>query len=84
MSQLYAVLATYKYFQDVNLVDKSGVVLHFLFLDGLNGELLMTLSVLSQINDSKTAIGQFLLEGIDLFDVSLGGVDEVLRLVLCA
>ena len=44
----------------------------------------MTLSVLSQINDSKTAIGQFLLEGVDLFDVSLGGVDEVLRLVLCA
>ena len=40
-----AVILTYKHFQDVDFVDERSVVFDFLFLDSLNGKLLMALPV---------------------------------------
>ena len=73
---------TYEHFEDVDLVDERRVVLHFLLLDGLDGKLLMTFTVLGQVDDTETSIGQFLLERVHLFNVSLRGVDEILGLIL--
>lgn len=72
---------TYENFKDVDLVDEGSVVLHFLLLDGLNGELLMALTVLGKVHYTETSVRQLLLERVDLFDVSLCRVDKVLRLV---
>ena len=72
---------TYEDFEDVDLIDEGSVVLHFLLLDGLDGELLMTLTMLGKVHNTETSIRQLLLERVDLFDVSLCGVDKVLRLI---
>lgn len=37
---------TYQHFEDVDLVNEGGIVLHLLLLDCLNGELLSTFTVL--------------------------------------
>jgi len=68
-------------FEDVDFVDESSVVLYLLLLNGLDRELLTTLSVLRQVDDAKAAIGKLLLERVHLLDVALRGVNEVLRLV---
>ena len=74
------VTLTYKHFQDVDLVDERSVVFDFLFLDSLNGKLLMALPVFCKVDDAESSIGKLLLEGVDFLDVALCGVHEVLRL----
>ena len=74
-------VATYQHFEDVDFVNEGCVVLHLLLLDCLDGKLLPTFPVLCKVDDSKATVSELLLEGIDLLDVPLCGVDEVLRLV---
>ena len=71
---------TYEYFENINFVDESCIILELLLLNGLYSVLLVAFSVLSQVDNTESAIGQLLLEGVDLFDVSFSRVDEVLRL----
>ena len=49
-------MTTYKHFQDVDFVDERSVVFDLLFLDGLNGKLLMTLPVFGQVDDTEASI----------------------------
>lgn len=72
---------TYQNFQDVDFVYKGRIVLHLFLLDRLDGKLLVTFSVLGQIDNAEATIGKFLLERIDFFNVTLCRVHEVLGLV---
>ena len=72
---------TYENFEDINLVDKCGIVFDLFLLDCLDSILLVALSMLSKVDDSEAAIGQFLLKGVDLLDVSFCRIDEVLGLM---
>ena len=72
---------TYQNFQDVDFVDKGRIVLDLFLLDRLDCKLLVTLSMLGQIDNAEASIGKFLLERIDLFNVTFCGVHKVLGLV---
>ena len=72
---------TYKDLEDVDLVDESGVVLDFLLLNRLDSELLLGLSVLSQVDNTESTIGQLLLERVNILNVAFGRVDEVLLMI---
>ena len=63
-------LFTYENFEDIDLIDKSCIIFELFLLDGLYSILLVALSVLGQVDNAEAAIGQLLLEGVDLFDVS--------------
>lgn len=58
-------------FQNVDLVDKGRVIFDLLLLDGFDGEFLMTLPVLCQVNNAETSVCQLLLEGVNFFNVTL-------------
>ena len=53
---------TYQHLEDVDFVDERSVVLDFLFLDGLDRELLFRFAVFRQIDDAEASIRQLLLE----------------------
>ena len=63
-------LFTYENFEDIDLIDKSCIIFELFLLNGLYSILLVALSVLGQVDNAEAAIGQLLLEGVDLFDVS--------------
>lgn len=73
--------ATYKDFENVDLVNEGRVILDLLLLNGLNRKLLLALTVLGQVHDAEAAIGKLLLERIDFFDVAFRRIHKVLRLV---
>lgn len=59
-------------FKNIDLIDKGCVVFYFLLLNCFDSKLLLGLTMLGQIYDTKAAISQLLLERVDLFNVSLG------------
>ena len=63
-------LFTYENFEDIDLIDKSCIIFELFLLNSLYSVLLVALSVLGQVDNAEAAIGQLLLEGVDLFDVS--------------
>ena len=63
-------LFTYENFEDIDLIDKCCIIFELFLLNCLYSVLLVALSVLGQVDNAKAAIGQLLLEGVDLFDVS--------------
>jgi hypothetical protein len=65
------VCSTYKDFKDIDLVDEGCVVFDFLLLNGLDRKLLMALPVFGQVYNAEAAVGQLLLERVDIFDVAL-------------
>ena len=71
---------TYEDFENIDFVNERSIILQLFLLNGLDRVFLMAFTMFCQVDDAEASIGQLLLEGIDLFDVSLSGVYEVLRL----
>ena len=48
---------TYEYFEYVDLINESSIVLKLLLLDSLDSKLLLSLSMFRQIDNPKASIG---------------------------
>ena len=73
-------MITYENFENIDFVDEGRIILELFLLNRFDRILLVAFTMLSQVDDAKATIGQLLLEGVDLFDVSFSRVYEVLWL----
>ena len=71
---------TYEDFENIDFVDERSIVLQLFLLNGFDCIFLVAFTMFCQVDDAEASIGQLLLEGVDLFDVSFSGVYEVLWL----
>ena len=71
---------TYEDFENIDFVDERGIIFQLFLLNGFDRMFLVAFTMFCQVDDAEASIGQLLLEGVDLFDVSFSRVHEVLRL----